>query len=666
MKLPFLLSGPILRRVQTEVVYIWLATSQPCSLSTNFFKINKRSFNEKYKYTEIPVHTVTKSIFVADNLFVHLLKITSKENTYFPTDTLLGYNVIFHTNNERNDLDSLGLLSEENNNRITYGKLKYPTFFIHSKKQTNILYGSCRKAHGKGKDALVIGDKLVGENHLLRTRRPAALFLLGDQIYADDISDALIPTLYNLGEKLFGTSMEDLFEVEPALKNIAYHSNLDRIQGRQKISDELCKFTSTEASNHLIRLSEFATMYILNWSPSLWEVAEAEGYYTDLVEKSGGHYRKDENNHPREPHSFDRKKFRDQLNVIKDFQQNTSHVRRLLANTPTYMMFDDHDITDDWNISKKWKDNVWNSVLGRHVVANGLACYWLFQGWGNDPTSFSEAFMDVIENYFRHPQANPIQYQRYLWEYSNWHFVAPTTPRAIFIDTRTQRFYDKGKDSGPRLLNEQAYEKLTTLVGSDKEKPMILISPAPVLEIQLIENILTDYLYPLRSKGFPVHRSLDLETWPFNSRGYAEFIEWIFTTGSRDVSVLCGDAHRAYSISVKLERVGMPPVQITQHTSSPLKNESFPSPLGTVIDKLIRTDELLISTDKVSRYMSNDFQLKKEASLHDKDILWKETLQNVKLSKCSRMETKSNIGLLNVTSKNKFLVNKKNSLFTNW
>ena len=663
MKLPFLLSGPILRRVQPEVVYIWLTTSQPCSLSTNFFTINKRSFNEKYKYTEIPVHTDTKSIHVADELFVHLLKISSTENTHLPTDTLLGYNVLFHTNDEKKDLDSLGLLSEDNENRITYGKLKYPTFFIHSKKQTNILYGSCRKAHGKGKDALVIGDTLVEENHLLRTRRPAALFLLGDQIYADDISDALIPTLYNLGKKLFGTSTENLFEMEPALKNNEYRYNLDRIQGRQKISDELCKFTSTEASNHLIRLSEFATMYILNWSPSLWVVAEAEGYYADLVEKSGGHYR--DKYRTSELQSFDEKQFRDQLIVIKNFQQTTSHVRRLLANTPTYMIFDDHDITDDWNISKQWRDSVWNSALGRHVVANGLACYWLFQGWGNDPTSFSEAFLNVIENYFHHP-TSPKEYERYLWEYSKWHFVAPTFPRALFIDTRTQRFYDKGKDSGPRLLNEQAYEKLTSLVSTEKQKPLILISPAPVFDIQLIENILTEYLYPLRSKGIPVHRSLDLETWPFNSRGYAEFIEWIFTTGSSDVIVLCGDAHRAFSISVKLERVEMPPVHITQHTSSPLKNESFPSPFGTVIDKFIRMDEYLISTDKVTRFMSNDFQLKKEANLHEKNILWKETLQNIKLSKCSRIETKSNIGLLNITSKNKFLVNKKNSLFTNW
>jgi phosphodiesterase/alkaline phosphatase D-like protein len=57
----------------------------------------------------------------------------------------------------------------------------------------------------------------------------------------------------------------------------------------------------------------------------------------------------------------------------------------VLANVPTYMIFDDHDVTDDWNLTARWRHRVHASPAGRRIVANALAAYWAFQGWGNDP-----------------------------------------------------------------------------------------------------------------------------------------------------------------------------------------------------------------------------------------------------------------------------------------
>jgi hypothetical protein len=49
------------------------------------------------------------------------------------------------------------------------------------------------------------------------------------------------------------------------------------------------------------------------------------------------------------------------------------------------MIFDDHDVTDDWNLTARWRHRVHASPAGRRIVANALAAYWAFQGWGNDP-----------------------------------------------------------------------------------------------------------------------------------------------------------------------------------------------------------------------------------------------------------------------------------------
>lgn len=60
-------------------------------------------------------------------------------------------------------------------------------------------------------------------------------------------------------------------------------------------------------------------------------------------------------------------------------------IRWLLSTVSTAMIFDDHDIHDDWNISLRWVDEMrreqwWND----HIVA-GLMSYWIYQHLGNIP-----------------------------------------------------------------------------------------------------------------------------------------------------------------------------------------------------------------------------------------------------------------------------------------
>ncbi|WP_224654552.1 hypothetical protein, partial [Escherichia coli] len=72
----------------------------------------------------------------------------------FPTDTLLGYDLLFRGGKIINNLASLGLI-HKNEDSITYDGLPYPSFFIPATAAPTFLYASCRKFHGKGDDALV-------------------------------------------------------------------------------------------------------------------------------------------------------------------------------------------------------------------------------------------------------------------------------------------------------------------------------------------------------------------------------------------------------------------------------------------------------------------------------------------------------------------------------
>ena len=61
-----------------------------------------------------------------------------------------------------------------------------------------------------------------------------------------------------------------------------------------------------------------------------------------------------------------------------------------MANIPTYMIFDDHDFTDDWNLNPMWYDRVYHTSLGVTAARNALVSYALFQDWGNDPLKYEK------------------------------------------------------------------------------------------------------------------------------------------------------------------------------------------------------------------------------------------------------------------------------------
>src|SRR5207248_8985191 len=118
------------------------------------------------------------------------------------------------------------------------------------------------------------------------------------------------------------------------------------------------------------------------------------------------------------------------------------YVRRALANISVYMVMDDHEITDDWNMTKSWETRVKRSKTGRRIVANGLAAYWIFQAWGNNPDLFSQRFVDTLVGYLGERSVTSEEYESALItpdDPKQWFFVAPTSPPVFFLDSRTRR-----------------------------------------------------------------------------------------------------------------------------------------------------------------------------------------------------------------------------------
>src|SRR4051812_30020427 len=58
-------------------------------------------------------------------------------------------------------------------------------------------------------------------------------------------------------------------------------------------------------------------------------------------------------------------------------------VRWLLATTPSVMIFDDHELIDDWNTSASWRADMAEQSWWAERIAGGLASYWVYQHLGN-------------------------------------------------------------------------------------------------------------------------------------------------------------------------------------------------------------------------------------------------------------------------------------------
>ncbi|MFS0863096.1 hypothetical protein [Fredinandcohnia sp. 179-A 10B2 NHS] len=673
MNLPTILAGPILRRVERSCVYIWIALRKRYHLGATLYTIEEND-ESTINYTEIDCQSETTTIRAGKQLYISLIKVTPRSGM-FPTDLLIGYNLFFKSGTTILDLQDFDLLNPNNPNSIVYGNLVYPSFYIPGQIDSQILYGSCRKLHGKGTDALSTSDKKLATTFNVLGERPNALFLVGDQIYADDVPDPVFPLMVEAGKMLIGKK-ENLATLDSRLNNIPFTQSIEQIRGRQFIMERFCRFTSSHAHNHAMTMGEYSALYLLSWSPQLWdawlddqqfptfqETLQNNNVYFVYDEKEG---QDDEQKRELEQHQ---KRYEEHLKDVKKTYQTLSNVRRLLANIPTYMIFDDHDITDDWNLSYDWKKSVHSSNLGRHIITNGLSAYWLFQGWGNDPDSFHSLFIRNLGKYFKSYNLQSSVHdlwEQQLLEYDAWNFVAPTNPTSIFLDTRTQRAFDHNplpvklgrtieeKDRPPKLIGRHGWETITNcLINSlwKKGDPLIIVSPAPVYGIGLIESFLHQYIYPLKIVGVRANSTFDFEAWKYNGEGFTELLNQFKDWNPSDCIILSGDVHYASAVRSNVTFQTGEKLRIHQFTSSPQHNMSFSGFWGAIMKAVVTLNAGKRRNKEINRYSDDTFHLitQSKDTPCPSNFTWQEKIRYLTGDKSTIIETDNNIGLLRLT-----------------
>jgi len=541
-----LLAGPILRRTERSRVCIWLATLEAAEFQAKIYKKNNDLSPDedtltKEKLTVIGVSSQLdnqpETVRLGEQLYITLLTIKPVDEL-FPKDTILFYDVIINGKN----LDDLNLIKGQKG--LAYPGLPLPNFFIPGK-ISNLLHGSCRKPHGRGKDTLIEADILVGKTVNDLKQRPAMLFLMGDQIYADDVAGPMLDHLIKYGTKLTGWK-----EKLPALKRLPADLPL---YGRTDVLTNKANFTSGYSDNHSMTFGEYAAMYLSVWSDEPWKDIPLDADPNGIGANAN--------------------KYEEELKALTQFRETLPNVRRLLANIPTYMMFDDHDVTDDWNLHRKWYNSVRANETGRRIVANALAAYWVFQGWGNSPEAFSIRFIDAISDHILAKKTTGALAKRFdqrIWGFHRWGFSLPSNPPVIALDSRTEREYDSPE--GPaRLIDRYGLDWIRTAwtdIGEPRAQGLILIAATPIYgyePLEFLQKIITSF-------GIPPTK-VDRESWIANRDGFGSLMRLLNNEIQPDLClILSGDVHYAFSSKAEFFSDGRS-LLVKQLTSSAIKNE---------------------------------------------------------------------------------------------
>ncbi|PMZ92777.1 MULTISPECIES: alkaline phosphatase D family protein [unclassified Pseudomonas] len=541
--LPLVLAGPILRRLEPQRLAIWLVGSQPLQAE---FLLDQAGIGATVHCEMIPVGT---------HAFIHLLDIHFEQP--LPSDVALEYDLRLANGQGIADWAP----------HLLYPGASRPSFVLRERLD-QVLHGSCRKPHHPAADGLLCADRLLAAGPHPE-ERPAVLLMSGDQVYADDVAGPMLRAIHGLIERLglFDEALDGaLVDSGAALYRhpACYYHRADLLpaqEGNETLRERFFGgkrkpiFSSSNADNHLVTFAEVMAMYLLVWSPLPWSLVGMQ-MPPGLTDKRQARYRHE-------------------LPLIEAFRDGLGQVARVMAHLPCLMIFDDHDITDDWNLSAQWEQTAYGHPFSRRIIGNALLGYLLCQGWGNDPDGCA-----ALARRCRQIGEARDELIGELLHFQGWQYALPSNPPLLVLDTRTRRWRSERNLAKPSGLLD--WEALSELQQALLDHPSaIIVSPAPIFGVKLIETVQRVF----SALGYPL--LVDAENWMAH-RGAAQVVLNIFrhsrTPGH--YVVLSGDVHYSFVYEVLIRHRQRSP-HLWQVTSSGIKNE-FPRRLLDVLDRLNR------------------------------------------------------------------------------
>ena len=264
-------------------------------------------------------------------------------------------------------------------------------------------------------------------------------------------------------------------------------------------------------------------------------------------------------------------------------------VRWLMSVIPTIMVFDDHDIHDDWNTSGAWRREFRAKPWWRSRITGGYMSYWIYQHLGNlSPADLGKDDLwrqvqeaddaaQVLRDIALRADA---QTDGIRWsvrrDFGN--------VRVVAIDSRSRRVVD---DDRHRLMTDEAEWAWVRESSVGDFDHLVLATSLPLLlprGIHFLEAwneaiCAGAWGHRLRSAGERLRQAVDLEHWAAFGASFTAF-ETLLSDLARgpggpppaSITVVSGDIHHHYLAAVDLPGAASPGSAVYQAVCSPIHN----------------------------------------------------------------------------------------------
>jgi len=262
-------------------------------------------------------------------------------------------------------------------------------------------------------------------------------------------------------------------------------------------------------------------------------------------------------------------------------------IRWLLSTVPSVMTFDDHEVTDDWNISEAWIEEMRTHPWWNEQIIGAYTSYWIYQHLGNLPPRELER-NDLFQKVKAADEAGPL-----LREFAYRTHREPTRARwsfhrdfgetrLVMVDSRGGRVLERGRrlmvdSEGWHWIEEHAtggFDHL--LLGTSVP---VLPGPGSHYVQAWLETVCSGVWGKRAAEwGEKLRRWQDLEHWGSFYESFAEFVGLVRSVGAgkkgqppASIIVLSGDVHHGYlaEVTFRNEEVKSP---VYQAVCSPFRN----------------------------------------------------------------------------------------------
>jgi hypothetical protein len=292
---------------------------------------------------------------------------------------------------------------------------------------------------------------------------------------------------------------------------------------------------------------------------------------------------------------------------VSDFEEYTRlyveswtdpQVRWLLSTIPSSMIFDDHEMIDDWNTSAAWRREVTASDWWGRRISGGLVSYWIYQHLGNlSPQELAENKTWQAVQGLGEEDAEPILHE--MAERADaepastrWSFVRHWgAARMIMVDSRAGRVLD---EQDRRMLDDEEFgwvEAAMRRACDEDVEHLVIGTSLPWLLPPAIHHLERwNETLNARHEGRPLGRlaerlrqAADLEHWAAFGASFERLGAAVVSLGRGEggrppatALVLSGDVHHAYAAEL-VQPAGLR-TRVHQLTVSPLHNQA-PHPI---------------------------------------------------------------------------------------